>query len=306
MEIPFKTLRYRSGSPQVWGVQMRRSVRRKNEWNFLTRMPIEAGGGRGSSAIFRVSAAGTLVGLEPPDVSRLLEVKPYAIGGVTTDRQSIPIQENEGDGDVGVDVKLGVTENLTADFTYNTDFAQVEVDEQQVNLTRFSLFFPEKREFFLEGRGIFEFARGGVGSRNPGSSANGAPTIFYSRRIGLEEGVVVPIYGGARMTGKAGAFDVGALSIQTEDSLDAGTESTNVTVLRLKRDILRRSSIGGIFTNRSVSLVGPGSSQTYGVDGTFSFYDHFDFVTYFARTKTPGHTDRDTSYQGRFANQDQI
>ncbi|MDE2906416.1 MAG: DUF5916 domain-containing protein, partial [Acidobacteriota bacterium] len=145
MEIPFKTLRYRSGSPQLWGVQMRRSVRRRNEWTYLTRIPISAGGGRGAAGIFRVSAAATLVGLEPPAASRLLEVKPYAIGGMTTDRHSIPIRDNEGSAAAGADVKLGITRNLTADFTYNTDFAQVEVDEQQVNLTRFSLFFPEKR-----------------------------------------------------------------------------------------------------------------------------------------------------------------
>ena len=300
MEIPFKTLRYRSGSPQVWGVQIRRAIRRKNEWVYLTRIPISAGGGRGSAGIFRVSAAGTLVGLQTPSAGRTIEIKPYAIGGVTTDRQSIPIRENDGSGNFGGDVKLGITENLTADLTYNTDFAQVEVDEQQVNLTRFSLFFPEKRDFFLEGRGIFGFARGGVGARRPGANAEGSPTLFYSRRIGLEDGSVVPIYGGARMTGKTGAFDVGALSIQTEDSVEAGTDSTNFTVLRIRRDILRRSNVGGIFTNRSVSLMGPGSSQAYGVDGTFSFYDNLNVVTYFAKTQTPGAAGRDTSYQGRF------
>ena len=304
MEIPFKTLRYRSGGAQLWGVQMRRSVRRKNEWAYLTRIPISAGGGQGAAGIFRVSAGATLVGLEAPAASRLVEIKPYAIGGLATDRNSIPIRENDGSGEFGADVKLGITRNLTADLTYNTDFAQVEVDEQQVNLTRFSLFFPEKREFFLEGRGIFGFARGGVGSGSPGAPSD-APTLFYSRRIGLEGDpgaaqVVVPIHGGARMTGKAGAFDIGALSIQTENSLEAGTASTNFTVLRVRRDILRRSSVGGIFTNRSVSLVGPGGSQAYGVDGTFSLYENLDFVTYYARTRTPQADDRDASYQGRF------
>ena len=299
MEIPFKTLRYRSESPQVWGVQLRRSIRRKNEWAYLTRIPISAGGGRGSSGIFRVSAAGTLVGIEPPAAGRNIEIKPYAIGGATTD-VSAGVQ-GDPEGAIGLDVKYGITQNLTADLTYKTDFAQVEVDERPVNLTRFSLFFPEKREFFLEGRGVFEFARGGVGSGGPGGGGDGgAPTLFHSRRIGLESGVVVPIYGGGRVTGKLGAFDVGALSIQSEDSIEAGTESTNFTVLRLKRDIFRRSSVGGIVTNRSVSLLGPGSSQTYGVDGTFSFYDNVNFVSYFARTRTPGRTGRDTSFQGKF------
>ncbi|MCY4601375.1 MAG: DUF5916 domain-containing protein [Acidobacteria bacterium] len=304
MEIPFKTLRYRSGGAQLWGVQMRRSVRRKNEWTYLTRIPISAGGGQGAAGIFRVSAGATLVGIEAPEASRLVEIKPYAIGGLATDRNSIPIRENDGSGEFGADVKLGITRNLTADLTYNTDFAQVEEDEQQVNLTRFSLFFPEKREFFLEGRGIFGFARGGVGAGSPGEPSD-APTLFYSRRIGLEGDagaaqVVVPIHGGARMTGKAGDFDVGALSIQTQESPEAGTVSTNFTVLRIRRDILRRSSIGGIFTNRSVSLVGPGASQAYGVDGTFSLHENLDFVTYYARTRTPGNAGRDASYQGRF------
>ncbi|MDP7690395.1 MAG: DUF5916 domain-containing protein, partial [Vicinamibacterales bacterium] len=142
MEIPFKSLRYRSGNPQLWGVQLRRAIRRKNEWVYLTRLPISAGGGQGSSGIFRVSSAGTLVGMEPPTASRNIEIKPYAIGGMTTDVNANPVKNREGDGDFGLDVKYGITQNLTADFTYNTDFAQVEVDEQQVNLTRFSLFFP--------------------------------------------------------------------------------------------------------------------------------------------------------------------
>ena len=302
MEIPFKTLRYRSGSPQVWGVQLRRAIRRKNEWTYITRVPISAGGGGGSSGIFRVSVAATLVGMEPPETGRNIEVKPYGIGGVSTD---VPAGvSNEGSGDWGLDSKIGITPNLTADLTYNTDFAQVEVDEQQVNFTRFSLFFPEKREFFLEGRGIFEFARGGQsgggGGGGGGFGGGGAPTLFYSRRIGLENGVVVPIYGGGRVTGKMGDFDVGALSIQTEDSLDAGTDSTNFTVFRVKRDILRRSSVGGLFTNRSVSLKGDGMNQAYGVDGTFAFYENVSLLTYYAKTQTPGINERDSSYQGRF------
>ena len=170
MEIPFKSLRYRQGPAMVWGVQLRRNVRRKNEWAYLTPLPISAGSG--PAGIFRVSDAATLVGLEVPGGSRNLEIKPYGIGGLTTDVNASPPQRNAGDGDFGVDVKYGITQNLTVDFTYNTDFAQVEVDEQQVNLTRFSLFFPEKREFFLEGRGIFDFARGGVGG---GSGPRVAP-----------------------------------------------------------------------------------------------------------------------------------
>jgi hypothetical protein len=308
MEIPFRSLRYRPGSNQIWGIQIRRNVRRKNEWAYLTPLPISAGSGPGG--IFRVSDAATLVGLEVPGASKNLEVKPYAIGGLNTNLNATPPTRNAGDGNTGVDVKYGITQNLTADFTYNTDFAQVEVDEQQVNLTRFSLFFPEKREFFLEGRGIFNFARGARiggsqgGLRRPGGgssfSGGNAPTLFYSRKIGLQRGTVLPIVGGGRVTGKVGAFDVGFLNIHTDGQPATGTKMTNFTVARVKRDILRRSNLGALFTNRSVSLVGDGASQTYGVDATFSFFENVGLVAYLAKTDTPDHEDKNTSYQGRF------
>ena len=308
MEIPFKSLRYRPGPAPVWGVQLRRNVRRKNEWAYITPLPISAGSGPGG--IFRVSEAGSLVGLVLPSESRNLEIKPYGIGGMSTDLNSVPATRNEGDGEFGLDVKYGITQNLTADFTYNTDFAQVEVDEQQVNLTRFSLFFPEKREFFLEGRGIFDFARGGITGgfgralRRGGSGGffggGNAPTMFFSRRIGLQGGTVVPILGGGRVTGKMGAFDVGLLNIQTDDEEISGAEMTNFTVVRLKRDILRRSSVGAIFTNRSVSVAGDGASQAYGLDSTFSLYENVSILGYVAKTQTPEVRGQDTSYQGRF------
>ncbi len=145
MAIPFKSLRYRPGPTQVWGVQLRRNIRRKNESAFLTPIPIAIG----RRGIYRFSDAATLVGLEVPEASNTLDIKPYGIRGLTTDLTASPPTRNAGDGDVGLDVKYGITQNLTVDLTYNTDFAQVEVDEQQVNLTRFNLFFPEKREFFL-------------------------------------------------------------------------------------------------------------------------------------------------------------
>ena len=311
MEIPFKTLRYRSDPPHIWGIQLRRAIRRKNEWVYLTRLPISAGGGSGSAGIFRVSAAGSLVGLEPPPASRNIEVKPYAIGGLTTDLTASPAIVDEGSGDAGIDIKYGITENLTADFTYNTDFAQVEVDERQVNLTRFPLFFPEKREFFLEGRGIFGFARGGVTGRfgGPGGGPVGGvfgdanvPQLFYSRKIGLERGRVIPIVGGARVTGKIGQFDVGALNIHAGAEMGSSSDPTNFTVVRLRRDILRRSSIGAMFTNRSVSRVAPGSSQAYGIDGTFAFFENFSLITYVAQTRLPSpeYRGKDLSYQGKF------
>ena len=310
MEIPFKTLRYRSEPPHVWGIQLRRAIRRKNEWAYLTRVPIAAGAGGGARGMFRVSAAGSLVGIEPPAASRNIEIKPYGIGGLTTDKAATPVKLDEWHGAGGIDVKYSITQNLTADFTWNTDFAQVEVDERQVNLTRFPLFFPEKREFFLEGRGIFGFARGGVTrTAGPGGEPIGGffgdvnvPQLFYSRTIGLEEGRVVPIVGGARVTGKVGAFDVGAVNIHTGNEAVSRSRPTNFTVIRLRRDILRRSSVGAMFTNRSVSRVAPGSSQAWGIDGTFAFFENVSVVTYLARTRLPGAGNRgkDLSYQGKF------
>ena len=304
MVVPFKSLRYRPTRDQVWGIQLRRTVIRKNEWAYLTLIPISAAGFGGRGGVFRVSAAGTLVGLEAPPAGRPLEVKPYAIGGVTTDLGARPPERREGDGAFGVDLKYGITENLTADFTYNTDFAQVEVDEQQVNLTRFNLFFPEKREFFLEGRGIFSFARGSFRTarslRQESVLGGGdAPTLFYSRRIGLRGSQVVPILGGGRVTGKVGPFDVGALAIRTDDETGTTADDTAFTVLRVKRDLLRRSSIGGIVTHRTRSLDGAGTNAAFGADASFSFFDDLNLLGYYARTRTTGRSGRDASYQAR-------
>ena len=309
MEIPFRSLRYRPSADQVWGIQLNRRIRRKNEWVFISPVPISAD----RYSVFRASNFAQLVGLEVPESGNRLEIKPYAIGGITTDTTADPAIKNKWAGTAGVDVKYGLTENLTADITYNTDFAQVEVDQQQVNLTRFGLFFPEKREFFLEGRGIFDFGRGSGFSRRGGalrppggdgtSSYRGghAPTLFYSRRIGFQDGNIVPIVGGGRVTGKAGAFDVGALNMQTDDVNMSGLEPTNFSVMRVKRDVLRRSNIGGMFTNRSVSAVGNGSSQTYGTDVALSFYENVNLIGFLARTQAPGGDSENMSYQGKFS-----
>ena len=293
IQIPFKSLRYRPARAQTWGIQLRRIIQRRTEASYLTALPISAA--RGNSVImglWRVSEAGSLVGIEVPAQSHHLEIKPYGIGGMTTDSTADPPRQGDVSGQVGFDVKYGITRNLTADFTYNTDFAQVEVDEQQVNLTRFSLFFPEKREFFLEGRGNFDFA---------GATRNSVvPTLFFSRRVGLQSGRVVPIVAGGRLTGKVGAFDVGAVTIQTGGEARTGDEPINFTVFRVKRDVLRRSSVGGIFTNRSISLAGGGPNQVYGLDGQFAFFDNVNLLGYVARTQTPGRRHQDGSYLGQF------
>ena len=285
-QVPFRSLRYRPGRAQIWGFNMQRVIRRKNEVATLTQLPA-ARGGRG---IIQISGAATLVGLEVPPGSKNLEIKPYVISDLATDVTATPRLSNDLGGDAGLDVKYGITQNLTTDFTYNTDFAQVEADQQQVNLTRFSLFFPEKREFFLENSGIFEF--GGVTQRGRGGER---PILFYSRRIGLNQGRIVPIQAGGRLTGRVGRFSLGLLSIRTDDERVSGTAATNFSVVRVKRDVLRRSSIGMIYTRRSVGLNGGGRNEAYGVDGTFSFFDNLTFNTHWARTDTPGRTGDDTS-----------
>jgi len=299
MAVPFKSIRYMSGMGQTWGIQMRRAIRRKNEWAHLTPLPTVMGGAQG---FFRISAAATLVGLELPPASRNIELKPYGITRLTTDRLSTPTIDNKKDADVGIDAKYGITANLTADLTYNTDFAQVEVDEQQVNLTRFSLQFPEKREFFLEGRGIFSFAQfpttGSSGGGSGNSSTSTTPVFFYSRRIGLNSGRVIPIDAGGRVTGKVGKFSIGALNIETADDSVSKTPQTNFTVLRVKRDIFRRSAIGAMATNRSQSATTrDGSNQAYGVDGVFNFFGNLTLGGYYAQTQTTGVTGDESSYQ---------
>ena len=293
MAIPFRSLRYQPGRAQVWGVNLRRVVQWKNEHVFVVPMPASLG----TTGIYQVSLGGTLVGLEVPPGGRNLEIKPYGISGVTTDRRATPPISDALDGDFGLDVKYGLTQNLTADFTYNTDFAQVEVDEQQVNLTRFSLFFPEKREFFLEGRGIFEFGGAQQGFFGAGGDT---PILFFSRRIGLSQGRTVPILGGARLTGKFGRYTIGLIDIQTDDAVDAGALATNFGVVRLKRDIFRRSAVGVLFTGRSQSTTVDGSNRTYGLDATFGFYDNLRINTYVAKTETPGLPAQDLSYRGQF------
>jgi hypothetical protein len=300
MAIPFKSLRYGPGRDQVWGINLRRGIRYKNEYAYIS--PIKPQWGVGG--IFHVSAAATLVGLEAPPTGKNLEIKPATINRLTTDHVAVPAVTNHVQSDVAVDVKYGLTKSLTADLTYNTDFAQVEADEVQVNLTRFSLQFPEKRDFFLEGQGMFQFgAASSTGNPAPsGSSANGgsadAPTIFYSRQIGLANGLVVPILGGGRLSGRAGKWSIGALDIASKADATAKATATNFTVLRVRRDVLRRSTIGVMAANRSDSVVAPGANTLIGVDGTFSFFQNVYVSGYAATTRTPTRTSAQASYRG--------
>lgn len=173
MAIPFKSLRYKKVREQIWGVQLRRTVRWKNEVSYISPMSA-AYGGRG---IHRYSEAATLVGIEVPMRSRNIELKPYALSALTTDNTAEEPFSNDLGGDVGFDAKYGITTGLVADFTYNTDFAQIEEDEQEVNLTRFSLFFPEKRDFFLEGSVVASGSRRAASTRFRWAAASPAAPV---------------------------------------------------------------------------------------------------------------------------------
>lgn len=295
LAIPFKSLRYRASGPQTWGINMQRQVRWKNERSYLSGVPASYGG-RG---INKLSSAATLVGLEVPPSGRNLEIKPYAISAVSTNRLATPAISNDLSGDVGLDIKYGLTRGLTADFTYNTDFAQVEEDEQQVNLTRFSLFFPEKRDFFLEGSGIFQFGPSRETTFS-GAATTLLPVVFFSRQVGLNRGQRVPILAGGRVTGRQGRYAVGALNIQTEATPAAGAAATNFSVVRLRRDVLRRSAIGVIGTQRSPRALGLQSNQVAGVDAALAFYENITINSYYARSRTPGRQGDDSSYLGQF------
>ncbi|MEQ1731439.1 MAG: DUF5916 domain-containing protein, partial [Vicinamibacterales bacterium] len=226
---------------------------------------------------YRVSRAAALDGLSTPRV-RNLDVKPFVTADLKSDATARPRVSNDLGSDGGLDAKVSLTQGLTADLTYRMDFAQVEADEQQVNLTRFNLFFPEKREFFLENQGIFQFG---------GAAGRGAvPFAFYSRRIGLDQGREVPIEGGGRLTGRVGRYSLGVINVQTDRT--AASRATNFTVARVKRDILRKSSVGLLYTKRSVSTVTTGSNELFGADARLAWFQNLALDTYWATTRTTG------------------
>ncbi len=294
--IPFKSLRFRSGREQVWGVNFRRIVQWKNEVSYLTRVPASYD----LRGLVKASSAATLVGIETAP-ARNLEVKPYAISTLRTDRNLEPVVANDLGAEAGVDVKYGITRSLVADVTVNTDFAQVEDDEIQVNLTRFDVQYPEKREFFLEGQGNFAFGNAGFGGDfNDQGGPNNAPILFFSRRIGISDAGVVPIRAGARVTGKIGPYTLGVLNIETEEFEPAGLDPTGFSVLRIKRDVFRKSQVGALFTHRSESVVSAGSNQVYGVDGSFGLSDSLVVGGYYAGSRTDGLDGENESYRGIF------
>ena len=289
--VPFKSLRFKPGQAQIWGFQALRVNRWKNEMSFLTRLSP----GLATKAFQQASQYATLVGVDVPARGRALDLKPFVNSNLTSDLGASPQVRNAVGTEVGLDAKYGVTQNLTADFTYNTDFAQVEADEQQVNLSRFSLFFPEKRDFFLENHGVFTFASG-LGNISNGNHPD-TPTLFYTRRIGLDHGHEVPIEAGGRLSGRVGRYSLGLLNIQTGGVGQYGIPSANFGVARIKRDILRRSTIGALVTRRSRTSSGTGAAETFGLDAGLAFFRNLYFNLFWGRTPTPDHRGDDQTYR---------
>jgi hypothetical protein len=294
--IPFRSLRFPHGKEQSWGINFDRRIRRKSESTHWAPIPQPY-------LVYRVSLAGSLHGVRDVQQGRNLYVKPYV---------SAPLIRAENDDvdfkpDAGLDVKYGISSGLTLDLTLNTDFSQVEADDAQINFTRFSLFFPEKREFFLENSEIFDFGNTGIrfgGSRRRGGiSRPGTDLIpFFSRRIGIDEDRLVPILGGGRVTGRAGRYRLGLISMQTARFEEI--PSTNFTVARLRRDIFRNSDIGVIFVNKKE--VGDHFNRTYGVDVDFRFFNYLELSSYLLGTDTPGVEGRDGAGYARVAWRDRL
>jgi hypothetical protein len=273
--IPLRTLRY-GPAPQTWGVNFYRNIQRTRErtyWAPLARV----------YDLGRLTSAGELRDLEL-ESPRNLKLLPYVVG--SADRNFDPGTDTDLDGDFGFDAEIGVTPSLNLDVTYNTDFAQVEVDDEQINLTRFNLRFPEKRPFFLENSGLFTIGK------------EEELDLFFSRRIGLDDdGGIVPIIAGARLTGKVGGVNVGVLNMQTDDV--GVTPGNNFSVVRVSRELPNRSGIGAMFVNRSATgdlSTSDDWNRTWGADGRLGLGEHFTMAGFAARTETPFLTGRDYAY----------
>ncbi|HEX6164147.1 MAG TPA: DUF5916 domain-containing protein, partial [Vicinamibacterales bacterium] len=290
IEIPFSTVRFVPRDDQVWGVNFQRHTRRKNESVLWAPIPK-------AYTLTRVSLAGEMRGLRQISRGLDLRLKPFLVGGVRNLETSPTSKSTDAIKDIGLDARYGLTSGLNMDVTINTDFAQVEVDEQQVNLTRFGLFYPEKRDFFLENSNFFTM---GTGSAFTVTQVQ--TDLFFSRRIGLSDaGTPIPILGGVRVAGKSGRNNIGVLDIQTDDLFN--TRGANFFVGRYSRDVLRRSRVGAIFINKDT--VGSGHfNRTFGVDANLIPSANLQVQSYVAKTETPGRDGSDMAWFGRIAYRD--
>ncbi len=268
-KIPLWNLKFNALPEQSWGINFTRVIKRKTEQaNWASWSRDNLGG------FLRVSRAGDLLGLHNVKPGRNLQVKPYGLGKTLRDNLLTASPRKDEKLDAGLDIKYGVASNLTLDLTANTDFAQVEADVEQINLTRFPLFFPEKREFFLESANTFQF-----GEQN----FFGPPPIqlFYSRRIGIQGfGEIVPLIAGGRLTGKAGKYELGLLDMLTDEK--GGAPRSHFSVVRVNRDVSQRSKIGVMFTNRAD--LGRNQQQAYGADANLWLSNPMVFQSFFAQT----------------------
>lgn len=274
--IPFRSIRFATGDDKTWGLNFQRMIRKTNEIDYWVEMPIEFD-------IKRLSLAGKLTGLDLRSPGNL-KVIPYGLFKVFRDVEDTPI-DTEYDYELGGDIKYSITPSLTLDLTYNTDFAQVEVDEQQVNLDRFNLFFPEKRPFFLENAGLYS-----VGSP-------GEVDLFFSRRIGISNGLPVPIIGGGRLSGKIKNTNLALLSMFTDDLASEGIEKNNFNVIRINQQISQRSSIGGGFFSREGLGDSNRYNRTYAMDGKLGIGKKATVSGFYAQTQTPGLSGREHAYK---------
>ena len=294
MAIPFRSLRYTSGGKEqdarIWGINFQRNIRRNNEVAFWSPLPRQYN-------IYRASQAGMLEGITLP-AQRNLKVTPYALGKAN---QGTGVSGTDTDTEFGVDLKYSVTPSLTLDATYNTDFAQVEVDETVVNLDRFNIFLPEKPPFFLENAGHFSV---------------GLPQeveLFFSRRIGIgADGSQIPIDGGLRLSGKVGQnTNVGLLQMRSQ-SIDDVAPRNDYSVVRVNQELKNRSSFGGIFVQRDGDGSLPGVSgsddynRTYGLDGRWGIGDDILISSFVAKTDTENRDGKDhaLSLRGEYNSQD--
>ncbi len=277
--IPFSSLRFSSGSNQSWGINFQRNISKTSETAYWAALPI-------GFDMKRLSLAGKIHGLDLKSPGNL-KVMPYILTQSIRNKSINPVDTNT-DFEVGVDIKYSLTPSLTLDLSYNTDFAQVEVDEQQVNLDRFNLFFPEKRSFFLENAGQFT-----VGSP-------GEVDLFFSRRIGIgDNGTLVPIIGGARLSGKVGQTNIGFLSMFTNDVESAGIEKNNFTVARVNHDFTKsRSSLGGVFINRSGLGDTPDNyNRVFAIDGKWGLGKKAQITGFLSKSTTPGIDIKDHAFK---------
>ena len=279
--IPFKSLRYKEDQDQSWGINFERVIARKKEESHWAPIPRQF-------TMTRLVSAGTINNVNVP-ISRNIKIMPYVLGQNNKVKDNEITQSNKSD--FGLDAKVSVGSSMNLDLTYNTDFAQVEADEQQINLDRFSLFFPEKRSFFLENAGLFSVGSGG-GYFGPDIE------MFFSRRIGVGSGgAPVPIIGGGRLTGTLSGMKLGILSMQTDKVKDV-TDGNQYSVLRLKKELPNRTHFGGMYT--ALNHLGENAyvNKSYALDAQLGIGELSKIIAFAGFTDTP-ELNKDKSYAFR-------